>query len=233
MSYNLNGNFYEACDCEVICSCWAGVDPEMGQCTGLWAWNITSGAVNGQDISNTRVMILSKGKSCDDADYMLLLIDDGTAGGNDATKQSAIALALQSGPWGQVIDTTGLMLSETRSAKIDFVLDAGSKFIGVKATAIGGLSITVIANSQFPPQVATAHVSKAYLIDDMSSGLVSRVSGSAPAPQRVEVGRIVRRTSSNDGLNLLADISTAPGYTFDLDITGTTAMRGSFEYVLA
>ncbi len=231
MAYNINGHFYEACDCEVICSCWAGVDPEMGQCTGLWAWNITSGMVDGQDISNTRVIILSKGKSCDDADYMLVLIDDGTAAGTNTAKQAAITLALQNGPWAQVIATTGSTLSETRTAKIDFLSDATMNFIGVKASAISGLAITVVANSQFPPKVAPAHASKAYLIDDLATGLVSRASGSAPVPQKVEVGRIVRDVS-NDGLNLLADISTAPGYTFDLDITGTTAMRGSFEYVL-
>jgi hypothetical protein len=75
LSYDIRGKFYEACDCEVICPCWAGLPPDMGTCTGLFAWHIFEGKIDGVDVRNSKVVVLSSGKSCDESKYMLVLID--------------------------------------------------------------------------------------------------------------------------------------------------------------
>jgi Protein of unknown function (DUF1326) len=228
MTYNIKGKFYEACDCEVICSCWAGVDPAMGQCTGLWAWDITTGVIGTQTINNSKVVIVSTGASCDDASHALILIDDGV-GGASTIIQNAIFAAISSGPWSQVLTT---IPSQTKRRAANISISATQ----VKAVALVAPSIIVEANYIFPPTAnSVLHQSKAYLKDSHVTGLVSRAAGSV-VDARVEVGQIVRDTTglppSNNGLNILADIDVVPPYTFDLDITGTTAMSGSFQYVL-
>lgn len=59
MSYSLSGTFTEACDCTVICPCWVDDDPVGGHCTGLIAWQIDTGTVNGVDVHDRRVVSVS------------------------------------------------------------------------------------------------------------------------------------------------------------------------------
>jgi hypothetical protein len=75
MKYNLQGQFMEACDCEVICSCWAGVAPDMGQCTGMFAFQIQNGKIDGVDVSGQSVVVISTGPSCDDISRAMVFID--------------------------------------------------------------------------------------------------------------------------------------------------------------
>lgn len=59
MSYTLFGTFIEACDCTVICPCWVDDDPVGGHCTGLIAWDIDGGKLNGIDIAGRRIVSVS------------------------------------------------------------------------------------------------------------------------------------------------------------------------------
>lgn len=59
MSYELSGHFVEARDCTVICPCWVDDDPVGGHCTGLIAWHIESGKINGITVDNLDVMSVS------------------------------------------------------------------------------------------------------------------------------------------------------------------------------
>ena len=59
MSYTLAGTFTEACDCTVICPCWVDDDPVGGHCTGLIAWQIEVGHVNGIDVADRLVVSVS------------------------------------------------------------------------------------------------------------------------------------------------------------------------------
>ena len=36
MAYKLEGSLLEVCNCEVLCPCWIGVDPDNGFVTLLW-----------------------------------------------------------------------------------------------------------------------------------------------------------------------------------------------------
>jgi hypothetical protein len=51
MAYDLRGTFLEACDCYVICPCWAGEGPDGGHCTGLFVWYVREGTIDGVDVS--------------------------------------------------------------------------------------------------------------------------------------------------------------------------------------
>jgi len=49
--YRLEGQEVEACDCSSICPCVFGEEPEHGSCVGILARHITSGEIDGTDVS--------------------------------------------------------------------------------------------------------------------------------------------------------------------------------------
>ena len=49
--YLLEGRLLEVCDCNVLCPCWIGEDPDNGTCDSGLAWHIEKGSIEGQDVS--------------------------------------------------------------------------------------------------------------------------------------------------------------------------------------
>jgi FtsP/CotA-like multicopper oxidase with cupredoxin domain len=87
--YRLRGMFYEACDCFTVCPCWLGNNPDGGECTGVFAWDIGKGTIDGVDVSGLRAVSVSHHTgSRDEAEQrVVIFIDD------HATRQQADALA--------------------------------------------------------------------------------------------------------------------------------------------
>ncbi len=57
--YNLEGTFYEACDCWPICPCWVGRVPDENVCTGVFAWSIERGRIDGVRVDGRTVASIS------------------------------------------------------------------------------------------------------------------------------------------------------------------------------
>jgi hypothetical protein len=55
MSYHLEGRLLEVCNCNVLCPCWIGEDPDNGTCDTIVAWRVDKGAVDGVDVSGTTI----------------------------------------------------------------------------------------------------------------------------------------------------------------------------------
>jgi len=51
MSYRLEGSILEVCDCNILCPCWVGEDPDNGVCKSILAYNYEKGHINGIDVS--------------------------------------------------------------------------------------------------------------------------------------------------------------------------------------
>ena len=51
MGYRLEGDLLEVCDCNVLCPCWIGEDPDNGTCRSALAYRIEKGEVDGVDVS--------------------------------------------------------------------------------------------------------------------------------------------------------------------------------------
>src|SRR3954468_15741133 len=49
--YVLEGTMLEACNCEVLCPCWIGEDPDNGTCDSFIAYNVESGSIGNVDVS--------------------------------------------------------------------------------------------------------------------------------------------------------------------------------------
>ena len=51
--YLLEGTLLEACSCNVLCPCWIGEDPDLGECYAFVAYHIDSGHVGGSTCPGT------------------------------------------------------------------------------------------------------------------------------------------------------------------------------------
>jgi len=55
MGYQLEGRLLEVCDCNILCPCWVGEDPDPGTCQALQAYRIDSGTIDGVDVSGLTI----------------------------------------------------------------------------------------------------------------------------------------------------------------------------------
>jgi hypothetical protein len=58
MPYELEGRLLEVCNCNVLCPCWVGEDPDNGTCDGLLVWRVDKGTVDRTDVSGRTIAAL-------------------------------------------------------------------------------------------------------------------------------------------------------------------------------
>jgi hypothetical protein len=58
MSYSLEGTILEVCNCDILCPCWVGEDPDNGTCDAVVAWHIDQGQIDGLDVSGRTIALL-------------------------------------------------------------------------------------------------------------------------------------------------------------------------------
>ena len=59
MAYTLEGRILEVCDCNVLCPCWIGEDPDNGTCDSIIAYHIDQGTIEGVDVSGLTMAMLA------------------------------------------------------------------------------------------------------------------------------------------------------------------------------
>ncbi len=59
MAYTLEGRILEVCDCNVLCPCWIGEDPDNGNCDSIIAYHIDQGTIEGVDVSGLTMAMLA------------------------------------------------------------------------------------------------------------------------------------------------------------------------------
>src|SRR4029434_3470462 len=59
MGYHLEGRLLEVCNCNVLCPCWIGEDPDNGTCDTIIAWRIDKGMVDGVDVGGNTIAAVS------------------------------------------------------------------------------------------------------------------------------------------------------------------------------
>ncbi|HSP54101.1 MAG TPA: DUF1326 domain-containing protein [Dehalococcoidia bacterium] len=57
MSYRLEGDLLEVCNCDVLCPCWIGEDPDNGTYDSVMGYNVRSGTIDGVDVSGRTVAL--------------------------------------------------------------------------------------------------------------------------------------------------------------------------------
>ena len=59
MGYELEGTLLEVCNCNVLCPCWIGEDPDPGTCDAVNSYHIDSGSINGTDVTGKTISIVA------------------------------------------------------------------------------------------------------------------------------------------------------------------------------
>ena len=58
MAYELEGTLLEVCNCNILCPCWVGEDPDNGTCDSVMAYHIDKGQVNGTDLAGRTIALM-------------------------------------------------------------------------------------------------------------------------------------------------------------------------------
>jgi hypothetical protein len=111
--YQLLGSFYEACDCYSICPCWTGSNPDEGQCTGIFTWDIEQGSIDGVDVAGLRAVSVSHhaGFRDDEARQRVVIIIDDTATQRQTDALVAAFTGSLGGPLQELADLLGELLA--------------------------------------------------------------------------------------------------------------------------
>ena len=107
--YDMRGLFYEACDCFTVCPCWVGNSPDGGECTGVFAWEIEAGTIDGIDVAGLLAVSVSHhaGLREEARQRVMIFVDE------RATRVQADALtAAFSGSLGGPLQELGDLLGE-------------------------------------------------------------------------------------------------------------------------
>jgi hypothetical protein len=110
--YQFQGTLLEACDCDVLCPCWIGEDPDGGTCQSVVAYHLDSGTVNGLDVSGLTLasVVFIPGNVLAGGWEQVLFVDDA------ATDEQAKALVdVFSGRLGGPIADLAQLIGEQRA----------------------------------------------------------------------------------------------------------------------
>ena len=126
MAYELRGQFLEACDCNVMCPCWFDQDPDENECTGMVAWYVEQGEIDGVDVSGLTVVSVSHhGGHRRGARARVALFTDERASDEQGRVLTDCFTGKLGGPLKELAEMTDEVGSAARAA-ISFGNDGGS-----------------------------------------------------------------------------------------------------------
>ncbi len=144
MAYKLEGSLLEFCDCNAICPCWIGEDPDNGTCSVTAAFHFDSGTIDGVDVSGLTLaaMALIPGNILDGNWRAVVVIDD------RATPQQEEAIlnvftGKLGGPVADVVKLIGEVVSVER-APITFEADKGAGTLKI-GQAVEGVMVPYVS----------------------------------------------------------------------------------------
>jgi hypothetical protein len=125
MGYRLEGDLLEVCNCNVLCPCWIGEDPDEGYCHATLAYRFNEGEIDGVDVSGVIVaaQVNIPGNILQGNWKRQLVIDQGAA---DAQVDAIVAVLTgkKGGPLADLAQLVGEEMAPQR-APISFELHEG------------------------------------------------------------------------------------------------------------
>lgn len=182
MAYRLEGQLLEVCDCNVLCPCWIGEDPDNGTCEAINAYMIESGVIDGIDVSGLTVAVLVHvpGNILEGNWRVVLCVDE------RASEEQQAALVetwsgKRGGPLADVYKLVGEIVGVER-APIRFLVEEGK----------GTISIGTLAEAEMTPYRGPTGVTTT-----LNESIFTTIPG---APAWVSKASMYRRRSSHFGL---------------------------------
>ena len=205
MGYQLEGSILEVCNCEILCPCWVGEDPDRGTCDSVIAWHIERGMIDGLDVSDRTIALINHipGNVLHGNWTVVFFVDDGTT----PEQQEALLGVWTGKKGGPVADLAQLYgaVTATERVPITFLVEGGKGTL-----RIGDGDRPLVDADLAPFQGATGR----------PTTLVDTVFSSIPgSPAYVGKAARYRRASSHLGLK-------------DIDLTGHNAIQGSFSFTV-
>jgi hypothetical protein len=183
MAYQLEGRLLEVCNCNVLCPCWIGEDPDNGTCDSVVAYRIDQGVINGTDVSGLTLALVAyiPGNVLQGNWRVVVLVDD------KATPQQQEALlnvwtGKLGGPVADLAKLVGEVITVQR-APISFAVNEGEGTL-----EIGDAVDTVMSPYKGPTGNITT----------LNESVFSTIPGS---PAYVSKASRYRRNTSQYGLN--------------------------------
>ncbi len=121
MAYRLQGSLLEVCTCKILCPCWVGEDPDLGDCKSAMAWHFDEGTIDGVDVAGRTIGLACfiPGNVLDGNWRVTMFIDD------VATEEQAEAIqAVYSGDkGGPIVDLIQLVGEVTSVERVPIVFN--------------------------------------------------------------------------------------------------------------
>lgn len=170
MSYRLEGSILEVCNCNVLCPCWVGEDPDYGVCQSILAYHYEQGHINGVDISGLTFALagIIPGNIFNGNFRVVFYIDDRATPEQEAALRELYAGKL-GGPVGEYVKLLGEVAAIERvPITFEVVKGKGRLQIGADAEAelapfTSGTGLTTTLNDSAFSTIdgAPAYVGKA------------------------------------------------------------------------
>ncbi len=205
MAYQLEGRILEVCDCNVLCPCWIGEDPDNGTCDAVVAYRIDKGTIEGVDVSGLTVanIALVPGNIFEGNHKVALFIDE-----NASEAQEKVLLKAWRGELGgPLADLAGLVgeVVAVERAPITFTVKEGQGTLQI------GSGITPVVEA-----VMEAYVGATGEPTTLVDSVFSTIPGS---PAFVSKAATYRRNSSQYGLR-------------DMNLENHNAVQGKFSFTV-
>ncbi len=170
MGYRLEGRLLEVCNCEVLCPCWIGEDPDNGTCQSIMAWKFDKGEIDGLDVSGLTIgaIVHIPGNVLDGNWTAAIYVDD-----EASDEQNDAILSVWSGkaggPVAELVQLVGEVVSAER-VPIQFDVEGGAGTLRIGTVGFAEMDTyksatgetTTLSNSIFSTVPGSpAYVSKA------------------------------------------------------------------------
>lgn len=215
MSYQLSGRFVEACDCTVICPCWVDDDPVGGHCTGLIAWHIESGKINGTGVTGLRVVSVSthQGNRRASSTTVSVLYVDATATDDQYRELVSAFAGWTDGPLRELAAVSGVVAATERAT------------VEIADGADGQWAVTVHPSAA--PNVPVVNVTGAPKVFDQGPNPLTLQH--TALSKELGISKDAPAVTAQAGHTFTVNVGGLPAGT--LSVTGRSGMRGRFSYV--
>ena len=143
MAYELEGKLLEVCDCNVLCPCWIGEDPDNGTCDGVVSYHIEKGTIDGTDVSGLTIGLVARipGNIFQGNWKVAVFVDDNSTADQEAALLNVFSGKL-GGPVADLCKLVGEIVTVQRAA-ISFTVAEGK----------GSLTIGSVIDAEIIPYV--------------------------------------------------------------------------------
>jgi hypothetical protein len=156
--YQFQGTLLEACNCDVLCPCWIGEDPDNGTCSSVVAYHFDHGVIRGVDISGlTLANVVFIPGNVLAGNWKAHMFIDERASDEQVDAIVAAFSGQLGGPLADLAQLIGEVLAVTRAPVSHEVVEGRGKLVVGDGTVVAEMepyrgadgSITTLQNSIF------------------------------------------------------------------------------------